>query len=96
MGMPIPLGTVIKDRLTGYTGVAVACTYWLDGCIRYAIVPMKVNKDGRPAEELWFDIQRIEVLKTKSPVLDTPKKHAKKHAKKSGKPPGGPQHDPVR
>ena len=60
--MQINLGDYIKDPISGLKGIAVARTIWLWGCIRISIQPKNV-KDGKPADEVWFDENRLEVIK---------------------------------
>lgn len=55
----IELGDKGKDSVTGFTGVVVARTEWLWGCVRIAIEATKLGKDGKPAEEFWFDEDRV-------------------------------------
>ena len=55
----IKLGQKVTDSITGYEGVAVARTMWLNGCERIA-VQGPLDKDGMPPEEKWFDITQLE------------------------------------
>ena len=57
------LGDTIKDAVTGFKGPAVARTMWIYGCVRYALEP-SLDKDGKPQEEVWFDEQRLELVKS--------------------------------
>jgi hypothetical protein len=81
----ITLGSKVRDTLTGFTGTATGRTEWLYGCTRICIEPNEM-KDGKPIEGVWFDEQRIEVIKP-----DTPKVSPDSSARK-----GGPQSDPHR
>ena len=58
----IKLGSKVRDRLTGLTGIATAKTEWLYGCVRIGIEPQEL-KDGKPIEAQWFDEQRVEAVK---------------------------------
>lgn len=58
----IELGDVVRDRITGFVGVATATTTWLNGCIRINVQPEKL-KDGKIGETETFDIQQLEVVK---------------------------------
>ena len=51
----IDLGDRVKDRVTGYTGIAHCMTKWLNGCIRFAVQPEKLDKDGKVQEDRYFD-----------------------------------------
>ena len=79
----LKLGQKVEDSITGYKGVAVARTMWLNGCERIA-VQGPLGKDGMPPEEKWFDITQL--------VKSTKKK------KSSGGPTPTPQRhtDPIR
>ncbi len=81
----INLGDKVKDALTGFTGIAVGYTEWLYGCVRIAIESEKLDKDGKPQDELWFDKQRVVLVKTK---------RASKAKQVSKAISGGPQSDP--
>lgn len=82
----ITLGSIVKDTLTGFKGMATGKTQWLFGCTRIAIEPTSC-KDGKPIEMQWFDEQRIQVIKEGKP---TPTKDATESTS------GGPQRDPSR
>jgi hypothetical protein len=68
----VNLGDVVKDKITGFQGMVIAITHWLNGCIRINVQPQAL-KDGKPIESECFDIQQIEVVKAKaSPVTKRP------------------------
>jgi len=80
----ITLGCKAKDKITGFTGIVIAMTSWLNGCQRVTIQPQEL-KDGKPIEAHTFDVQQIELLQCeviREAVTD--------------KPPGGPAISPVR
>lgn len=64
------LGLRVKDRVTGITGVVTSVGFDLYGCIQ-AIVHPGIGQDGKPADSLWFDIQRLEVTDP-TPVMPRP------------------------
>lgn len=33
----VNLGQVVRDRITGYSGVVIGRTDWLYGCVRYGV-----------------------------------------------------------
>ena len=75
----IALGSIVRDTITGFAGVATGRTEWLHGCERYCIEPQEL-REGKPIEAQWFDVDRLEVLVDKdAPVKTT----------------GGPQRDPA-
>lgn len=67
------LGDTVKDTVTGFSGVVVAYTVWLNGCERLSIQPTKLNKNGQPVESVAFDIQQLVVVKGAShaPIVHT-------------------------
>ncbi len=57
----IQLGDKVKDKVSGFVGVAVAKTEFLNGCIQYNVMP-KAGKDGKMPEEVGIDEQSLEVI----------------------------------
>lgn len=78
----IKLGQVVKDRITGYKGVVISETRWLNGCLRYMVQSQKLV-DDKPTEAQCFDVEQLEVL-TKEPAFEP------------NKPGGGPMPAPKR
>jgi len=52
------LGDYVKDKITGFEGVAVARAEYLNGCIFIQVQPVGL-KDGKIIESEWIDEQRI-------------------------------------
>ena len=78
-------GNLVRDTVTGFTGIATGRAEYMYGCNRIQVEPKEL-KDGAPIESCWFDEQRIEVVKA-----DTPKVSKDSRAMS-----GGPQNDPMR
>jgi hypothetical protein len=57
----IKLGDKVTDNLTGFTGVAIARCEYLNGCIRYEIQSLTLEK-GQMAETIWIDEERISLI----------------------------------
>lgn len=57
----IKLGQEVKDRITGFKGIAVADTTYLQGCNRILVQP-KLNKDGTIPETQSFDEPDLETI----------------------------------
>ncbi len=55
----ITLGKEYKDKVTGFTGIAVATTTFLHGCRRIGLQPV-VNKAGEMPESMQFDEPQLE------------------------------------
>ena len=80
----IQLGDKVKDTVTGFKGIAMARTTWLQGCDRITIQPKGVDKDGKTYRNETFDEPQVEVItprkkpiprksKTGGPMPSTPK-----------------------
>lgn len=39
-------GDKVKDSVTGFEGIIVCTTNWLNGCTRYGVQPDKLTKEG--------------------------------------------------
>lgn len=57
----IKLGSKVRDKVTGMTGITTGKCEYLYGCNQYNIVP-PVGGDGKMNDTQWFDEGRIEVL----------------------------------
>lgn len=55
------LGKKVKDKITGFTGIAIGHAKYLTGCDQYGVTP-PVGADGKVNETQWFDAGRIEVV----------------------------------
>lgn len=58
---PFKLGSRLRCRVTGYTGIAVTVEQHLNGCVQYGIKP-EVGKDGKMPEGWAIDSQQLELL----------------------------------
>lgn len=63
------LGLKVRDRVTGFHGVATTLSFDLYGCIQVVITP--AAKDSSIPGGQWFDITRLEVI-SEDPVMNTP------------------------
>lgn len=57
----VKLGCLAQDSITGFTGVVVAITEWLNGCRRITIQPKEL-KDGKPIDGHTFDAEQVELV----------------------------------
>lgn len=64
------LGFMVKDKITGYTGVATSVCYDLYGCVQ-VVITGPVNEKGEIPDGRWFDFHRLEVVGTE-PVMSQP------------------------
>lgn len=77
----IPLGAKVRDRISGFTGIAVVKLSFINGCDRYSLQGT-VNKDNEIPETETFDEPDLEILEL--PLVK------KLEAKEEKSPPGGP------
>ena len=54
----IKLGEKVKDKLTGFSGTAIARCEYLNGCISIQVRPLKL-KDGEMQKAEWIDEQQL-------------------------------------
>lgn len=59
----LKLGCVAKDTITGFEGVVIAITNWMNGCVRVTIQP-KTLDNGKPIESHTFDVEQLEVVES--------------------------------
>lgn len=55
----IQLGMTQTDPISGFTGVVVGRSEYLNGCVRYLLMARKLDNDGKPQEQ-WFDEEQLE------------------------------------
>ncbi len=59
----INLGDVAKDKISGFQGVVVAETRWLNNCRRLTLAPQKLAKDGKTRDSDTFDEMQLVLVK---------------------------------
>lgn len=64
------LGHEVQDKVTKMKGVVSSIGFDLYGCVQ-AIVNPGLGKDGKPQDQLWFDVGRLTIL-SKKPVMEPP------------------------
>jgi hypothetical protein len=55
------LGVKLRDKVTGFTGIATAYIEYINGCKQYALAP-PVDKDGKIQDSIYFDEQRLDFV----------------------------------
>ncbi len=63
------LGTVLKDIVTGFEGVAMGRTQYFTGCNHYGLVSQILTEKGKPDEWVWLDETRLFLTGKKQIVL---------------------------
>jgi hypothetical protein len=79
-------GDTVRDTITGFTGVAVAITTWLNGCTRITVQSKSLH-EGKPIEPQTFDTEQME-------VIAAPRIASSANARDDK--PGGPRPEPTR
>lgn len=57
--MKIRLGSKVRDTITGFEGIAVARTDWLNGCARIGIQAAELQ-EGKVMDIEWIDEVQLE------------------------------------
>jgi len=67
------LGEVLRDKITGFKGVAMAKTEYFTDCTHYGLCSQELN-DGKPIDWEWFDETRLEHVKEAEKIVKGPRK----------------------
>jgi len=62
------LGEILKDKITGFQGVAMARTEYFTDCVHYGICQQSLN-NGKPGDWEWFDETRIIKVKGSKKII---------------------------
>jgi len=76
--MKIKLGNKVRDKVTGFEGIATAKVEYINRCVQFCVKP-PVGKDGKMPDGEYIDIDELEIV-DEGIVIKT-------------KPTGGPQRD---
>lgn len=55
------LGQKLRDRVTGFEGIATSRLEYLNGCIQYGIKP-QAAADGKMPDSCWIDEEQLELV----------------------------------
>lgn len=80
----VSLGDEVKDKVSGFRGVAIARHIYLQGCNRISVQP-KTDKEGKLPEAVTFDEPLLEVTKAakvKGQEPEAPRGGPEKHTDK--------------
>ena len=59
--MKIELGSMVRDKVTGFKGMATGRTVYLHDEPRVLVEPT-LDDEGKPVRSLWISEQRLELL----------------------------------
>lgn len=65
------LGDKVRDKVTGYEGIAIGKTEWLNGCTRWTVQSQTLH-EGKPIDSFCFDEPQLEIVEVE-PVKAGPK-----------------------
>jgi hypothetical protein len=90
----VELGDLVKDRISGFQGVAVCFTVWINGCVRWTLQPESKTKECAPGANETFDVQQLEVVRKLK--IEPPQALPARAPVSSAAAPGGPRPGPKR
>lgn len=67
-GEMMKLGDIVRDTISGFKGVLVARTEWLNGCVRLTIQPNYMH-EGKLLDNQTFDIEQCVLVKAAKPQV---------------------------
>lgn len=59
--MKIELGSKVKDKISGFEGIATGRNVYLNGCIHILVSP-KTDKDGKLPDGHWIDEPQLDIV----------------------------------
>lgn len=86
----IELGDTVKDIHTGFKGVAIVKSEFVNGCIQYDVTP-PVDKEGKVVESQGIDSQSLKIVKRGKKGLEVDKGDIKKDKDFTGGPSSKPR-----
>jgi hypothetical protein len=66
------LGDVVRDKISGFTGVATCRLEYLNGCVRWQVTTRTLH-DAKPIDGQYFDGEQLEVVQGEENVGFTPR-----------------------
>mgnify|MGYP006428728419 CR=1 FL=1 len=60
------LGAKVRDKITGYEGIVVSRSDWLNGCVRHLVQAEYLSSENKTIE-IWVDEPQLEFLQNKHP-----------------------------
>ena len=70
--MKFNLGDKVKDAITGFSGIIIGRTEWLNRCVRYGIQSEKLTKENKLPESQWIDEEQLLLVKAGVIKVDKP------------------------
>lgn len=88
MNDEIEIGDLVRDTITGFTGIVIARTEFFNGCIRIMIQPQGLDEKGGKRSDEVFDVQQCEIVEKQKaiPAFRRKAKEARAPEKRTGGP----------
>lgn len=61
--MEIKLGSKVRDKVTGFEGIATAKIEYINKCVQYCVKP-PIDKDGKMVDGEYIDVEQLEIVDT--------------------------------
>jgi hypothetical protein len=58
----VEIGDLVRDQITGFTGVVEARYLFRNGCTRFSVTSQTLNAEGKPVSEV-FDPHELDIVK---------------------------------
>ena len=59
--MKIKLGNKVRDKVTGFEGIATARIEYINKCVQFCVKP-KVKEDGKMPDGEYIDVDELEIV----------------------------------
>ena len=69
----VKLRDIVRDQITGFEGMVVAVTKWINGCTRVIVQPQGLTSEGKPKENHVFDVEQLDIIEVSKAPQDKPK-----------------------
>ncbi len=81
----IKLGQTVKDKITGYEGIATSRTIFMEGCDRIGVTSRELKK-GNPQDSISFDEYDLDIIDNGiiEKLVNGEKKEEKPKSKRTG------------
>lgn len=68
----IKLGQKVRDKVTGFTGIAISKIEFLNGCVQFCVKPKaatpKKGEAQKCPEGQYFDVEQLDVVGKSKPI----------------------------
>jgi len=58
----IELGQKVKDKVTGFTGMATAKIEYMNGCIQFLVMPRQKKDDKKYPKGSYIDVEQLDAI----------------------------------